>query len=510
MDSIVVSPHHLSSKAGKQILEIGGNAIDAALAVNIVQGVVAPETCGIGGDLFALVWKDGFNKPDCLDASGYAGSNVDGTKISGDSIPLNHPMSVTVPGAVNGWFTLHERYGSLDISKIFKLGIEICHEGFEVNSELSTSLKIHQSELGSQPSSFSFYENSIPLEPGSLVRRVNLGKTLELIAKEGPDIFYSGEIGNSISKAVDNNLTSKDLEQYSSTWVEPLKLNMFGYDGWTTPPSTQSYLTLSALKGYELLSEKFEDSLHMLIESYRIFAADRDNITYDYGTNLHNFKGVDIDYIEEKIQLYNDESTSEFKFPEPKGGGTAYMTVKDSEGLGISLIQSNFHGIGSRIGVSNYGFFLHNRGCGFNLNQNHPNYIKARRKPLHTLSPTIWTKNNQLELILGTRGGRYQPQLLSQVVLPYLQNKSSINELMSTGRWALNNFSANTASQITVEGSFLDSEIKALQAKGHEVNQIKEDYDRAYGPVSAIYRNVDNEWTGAADVRVGTEKVETI
>ena len=128
MSSIVVSPHHLSSKAGKNILQSGGNAIDAAIAVNIVQGVVAPETCGVGGDLFALIWRDGSVEPDCLDASGYAGSKVDGETIPGDTIPLNHPMSVTVPGAVDGWFKLHEKYGSLEISKIFATGIEICHE----------------------------------------------------------------------------------------------------------------------------------------------------------------------------------------------------------------------------------------------------------------------------------------------------------------------------------------------------------------------------------------------
>ena len=426
MSSIVVSPHHLSTKAGKNILEMGGNAIDAAIAVNIVQGIVAPETCGIGGDLFALIWKDGFSEPECLDASGYAGSNVNGEIIVSDNIPLNHPMSVTVPGAVDGWFKLHEKFGSLEISKIFAMGIEICHEGFEINHELAKSLETHQSELGAQLSSVSFYKNSLPLRSGEHVRRVNLGKTLELIANEGPDIFYRGEIAQSISRVVGENLTLKDLNDYSSQWIKPLRLNIFGYDGWTTPPSTQSYLTLSTLKGYELLSEKYDESLHMLIESYRIFAADRDNLTYDYQDDINNFKGVNLDYIEEKIELYDNSKSQRFSFPEPKGGGTAYMTVRDSEGLGISLIQSNFHGIGSRIGVDSYGFFLHNRGCGFNLKKGHPNYLQAGKKPLHTLSPTLWTKENKLELILGTRGGRYQPQLLAQMILPYLQNKTSI------------------------------------------------------------------------------------
>jgi gamma-glutamyltranspeptidase/glutathione hydrolase len=510
MSSIVVSPHHLSSKAGKNILENGGNAVDAVIAVNIVQGIVAPETCGIGGDLFALVWKDGITEPGCLDASGYAGSKVDAESINGDTIPLNHPMSVTVPGAVDGWFKLHEKYGSLEISKIFAAGIEICHEGFEINQELAKNLQIHQSELGAQRSSVSFYKNSLPLSSGTHVRRVNLGKTLELIAKEGPDIFYRGEIATSISKVVGGNLTLQDLNDYSSRWIKPLRLNVFGYDGWTTPPSTQSYLTLSALKGYELLSKKYEESLHMLIESYRIFAGDRDNLTYDYQDDIDNFKGIDLDYIEEKIELYDDDKTQKFTYPEPKAGGTAYMTVRDSSGLGVSLIQSNFHGIGSRIGVDSYGFFLHNRGCGFNLNKGHPNYLQAGKKPLHTLSPTLWTKKNKLELILGTRGGRYQPQLLAQMILPYLQNKTSVRETMNKGRWALNDFLSDTDSHLTVEGAFQETDIKHLKAKGHRVTQILENFDKAYGPVSAIYQNSDNKWLGASDVRVGTETVETL
>jgi gamma-glutamyltranspeptidase/glutathione hydrolase len=490
MNSIVVSPHHLSSKAGRQILENGGNAVDAAIAINIVQGIVAPETCGIGGDLFALVWKDGDSEPACLDASGYAGSNVDGQSIKGDSIPLNHPMSVTVPGAVDGWFKLHEKFGSLEISEIFNSGIELCHEGFQISQELAKSIEIHQSELGAQRSAVSFYKNSLPLDLGTHVRRVNLGKTLELIAEEGPNIFYKGKIANSISSAVGGNLTLQDLNNYSSHWVKPLKLNVFGYDGWTTPPSTQSYLTLSALKGYELLSKKYDETLHMLIETYRIFAADRDNLTFDYQNDIDKFKGIDLDYIEEKIKLYDDTKTQKFTYPEPKGGGTAYMTVKDSSGLGVSLIQSNFHGIGSRIGVDNYGFFLHNRGCGFNLKKGHPNYIQAGKKPLHTLSPTLWTKENKLELILGTRGGRYQPQLLMQMILPYLQHKTSINEDMKKGRWALNDFLSDTDSHVTVEGVFQEKDIEDLESKGH--------------------MNNDNLWSGAADVRVGTETVETI
>ena len=141
MSNIVVSPHNLSTMAGIEILRQGGNAIDAAIATNIVQGVVAPETCGIGGDLFALIWINGETKPFCLDSSGYAGSNVDISSLSSYSdIPLDHPMSVTVPGAVRGWYAMHERFGSLEINHLFRQAIEICTKGFKVSTELHLSL----------------------------------------------------------------------------------------------------------------------------------------------------------------------------------------------------------------------------------------------------------------------------------------------------------------------------------------------------------------------------------
>ena len=153
MSNIVVSPHYLSTNAGIEILQNGGNAIDAAIGTNIVQGVVAPETCGIGGDLFSLIWINGENTPYCLDSSGYAGSNVDISKLSTqESIPLDHPMSVTVPGAVKGWFSMHDRFGKLSIDDIFSHAIKICDEGFKVSTELYHSLSFHKDTLIKQES----------------------------------------------------------------------------------------------------------------------------------------------------------------------------------------------------------------------------------------------------------------------------------------------------------------------------------------------------------------------
>ena len=505
MNDVIVSPHFLSTDIGSNVLKNGGNAVDAAIATNLIQGIVAPETCGIGGDLFAIVWDPEQNKPTFLDASGYAGSKVNPKNLKGlTSIPLNHPYSVTVPGAVAGWFELSKKYGTIPIQDILELGIELCHIGFDLSEELNKSLKAHEDELGGDASAFSFYKNNIPYGVGEKIRRPQLGKTLELLQKEGLEYFYQGEIAKSISESVDSALTLEDLSNYKAEWKEPLGVNIFGYDAWTSQPPTQGYLTLTTLKAYELMQSK-ELDLHQLIEVYRIFASDRDNILYDYKNKLDNFIGTDLNYIKEKIKLYNPKKSELFNFPNPHGGGTAYMNTVDRNGLGVSLIQSNFHGIGSRIGVGNYGFFLHNRGCGFNLNQHHPNFLKSGNKPLHTLSPTLWSKDDSLEFIIGTRGGRYQPQLLAQVILPYLLDIESFENIIKNPRWVIDYFDSNKSSSLKFE-KINKKDLEYLKKKNHGVINENE-YKNAYGPISVIYKNNKNYFQGVADIRVGTEKV---
>ena len=182
------------------------------------------------------------------------------------------------------------------------------------------------------------------------------------------------------------------------------------------------------------------------------------------------------------------------------------MNTVDKNGLGVSLIQSNFYGIGSRIGVEKYGFFLHNRGCGFNLIKGHPNYLQPGKKPLHTLSPTIWSKDNNLEFIIGTRGGRYQPQLLVQTILPYLLNKMSFDEIVKLPRWTIDYFTSETNSKLKFEhiNKIYHDELTAL---GHEIENLGE-LKKGNGPVSIIYKDQNSQnFKGVSDVRVGTEKV---
>ena len=507
MSSIVVSPHFLSTQAGMNILNAGGNAIDAAIAVNAVQGVVAPETCGIGGDLFALIWIDGEKIPHCLDSSGYAGTNVAQADFSElESIPLDNPATVTVPGAVRGWEAIHNKFGKLDFNNVLGEAISISKEGFPVSKELAQSIMRHKSALSSQPSAKDFYPSGEPLKEGETLRRQDLSNTLHAISKEGSSYFYSGDLAQAIVDATKNLLTLDDLDSYQSKWTEPLSLEIYGKTGWTTPPHTQGYLTLATLKAYELLSEdtgRIEH--HTLVECYRSLASDRDNITYDYQGELNSFIGTNLNYIKEKSLAVDKKSTSIFPAPKKSAGGTAYMAIKDSEGNAVSLIQSNFHGIGSTIGVSHYGFFLHNRGAGFNLIDNHPNKIFPLRKPLHTLSPTIWSKQGQLDMVIGTRGGRHQPQLLSQYILPHLLKGPSYEENMEKGRWIIDYFGERTRSKLVIEESFGEENIEELRKKKHEI-EVVEPLQGSFGPISAIIKEEENNWFGIADPRVETSE----
>ena len=503
MSNIVVSPHYLATNAGIEILKNGGNAVDAAIGTNIVQGVVSPETCGIGGDLFALIWINGENTPYCLDSSGYAGSNVDISQLSSqESIPLNHPMSVTVPGAIKGWFDMHEKFGKLTIDEIFRYAIEICDDGFEVSTELHHSLSFHKDTLIKQESGTELFPNGETPEIGEIIKRPLLGKTLKRLSADGPEYFYTESVAKKISESLDHIITEDDLRSFKSKWIKPLSIDVYGKTGWVTPPHTQSYLTLGTIKIYELLEDGSDNiDLHTLIESYRAIASERDDLTYDYGGNIEEFYGLDLEYLKAVSKFVNKDMTSVFGQPEELGGGTAYMCTKDNDGNAVSLIQSNFHGIGSTIGVGDLGFFLHNRGAGFNLIQNHPNSLKPGRKPLHTLSPTIWSVDGNLDMIIGTRGGRYQPQLLSHFILKILKKENSENA-MTSPRWNIDEFGKESVSEINIEPGLDEKVLDELIKKGHKVNKLTE-LQNSYGPISAIIKT-DDSWKATHDPRVDT------
>lgn len=507
---IVVSPHHLASDAGVEVLRQGGNAVDAAIAANAVLGVVAPETCGIGGDLFALVW-DGSDVT-CLDASGWAGSGADAATLrqAGHTIiPPFHPATVTVPGCVAGWQALAVRHGRLPLASLLEPALEFAINGFAVSQELSEAVTARASILAGQPGGQELLVDGGPPGPGAWLVRSSLANTLTAIAQEGPPAFYEGLPARAITQAVGGLLSLVDLAGYQPEWVEPLSLQVLGRTAWTIPPASQGYLTVMAAALFELLDAPADPEdptyTHLQIEAYRAAAASRDDLLADRRWIQDAFwRQLDPADLSLRAATIARARAGVYPAPTPRPGGTAVLCALDREGMGVSLIQSNFMGLGVGLGAA--GFFLHNRGAGFDLRPGHPNELAPGKRPLHTLSPTLWTKDGALDLLLGTRGGHQQPQILLQMVTALFHTGLDPAEVMMRPRWTTDHWRAGTSSRIVVESRWSDANRAALVGAGHTVSAGKA-WEGGWGPVSIISQH--DRPVGVADPRVATAAAAT-
>ena len=381
----VASPHNLTSTVAAQVLDGGGNAVDAAIAANAVQGTVAPETCGIGGDLFALVWEPGASSPAALNASGWAGSGVSASDLRDQgfvSIPDDHPASVSIPGAVAGWFELARRFGSRQISDLLAPAMAYAADGFPASSEFSRATAARFEQLAHQPSAKSLYPDSTPAEVGARIQRPLLHDTFAKICSDGSEGFYRGSVARDVSDATGGLISVEDLASFAPDWVEPLGKSVLGHTGWTIGPNSQGYLTLAALRIFEMTGGAFDPddpaSHHRLIESYRAVAAERDDVVSDPTTAPLAAAALLADDRLSTIADSIGDHAGTFSPPSRRPGGTAYLTVVDGSGLAISLIQSNFHGIGSNIGAGSSGFILHNRGVRSDPGAGPPERVDAR------------------------------------------------------------------------------------------------------------------------------------
>lgn len=509
----VVSPHHLSTAAGISTLANGGNAVDAALAVNAVQGMVAPETCGIGGDLFALIAGPGTDGVLALNSSGRAGSGAselarDLRDSGAEAIPQHHSAAVSVPGCVDGWMALHARLGRLDLGEILAPAVRLGREGFPASRELANAFGARAAELSTEPSGRDLYPGGDPPQPGTRIRRVELASTLERIAEEGRNAIYAGPTGNALSDAVGGAITLDDLAHSQADWVEALSVDVFGLTAWTIPPNSQGYLTLATLAILERrgLSD-LDDPLgwHWAIEAYRQAAADRDLLLADPDAmTVDPASLVSADRIEAMADRIADDSVAALSPPPSARGGTAYMCVIDVDGLGISLIQSNFYGIGSGISVPGAGFLLHDRARGFTLSPGHPNELAPGKRPLHTLSPSLWTRNGSLAGVVGTRGGHIQPQLMSQLTAHLFGHGLEPGDAMAVPRWSVPvPGPGHATSTVEVEPGTPEAVLDGLAHRGHEL-EIHKAPNSGWGPMSAIVLDAENLRRAASDPRVAT------
>jgi gamma-glutamyltranspeptidase/glutathione hydrolase len=490
-------------------MEQGGTAIDGAIAADAMLAVVAPDTCGPGGDLFAIVHRPGDDQPIVLNASGRAGSGASSARLRDQGlieIPPRSHWSITVPGCVDGWEALVARFSALTLAEDLEPAIARANEGFSASFELANSLGRLQDQVGSQPSAAALYPSGEPPQPGTRLRRPALAATLGAIAEGGRSAFYLGPVGEGIIQATDSTINTEDLERRQIEWVTPASTDVFGLTAWTVPPNSQGWITLAALRIFEMLDPPRDPAeptfQHALIESYRAVAWERADTTTDPDTAPFSpDQLLDSDRLADRAAEVDLSRARRWPVPTGAPGGTAYLTTRDSNGMVVSFIQSNFWGIGSGISAGATGVWLHNRGAGFSLHPGHPNELTPGRRPLHTLAPTLWTAGDRARLVLGTRGGDQQPQILAQVAANQLWAEVEPDEAQRLPRWSIAAPASGDLPTIQYEPRYESPTTAELTRMGHVVESA-EPWEAGWGPVSTI--TIDRAVRGEADPRVST------
>ncbi|THV21229.1 gamma-glutamyltransferase family protein [Glycomyces paridis] len=429
---VVCSVDPLVSGIGRDVLAKGGNAVDAAIAAGTALTVVAPHLCGLGGDLFALVHVPGEATPAYLNASGRAGSGADpeGLRAEGyTAMPFRNDLrSATVPGCVDGWFALHERYGTVPMAELLAPAIALAAGGWPATAMLAKAGAIVEGVEGA--------EDLVGLEAGSTVTRERTAAALRATAEQGRDGFYLGDFGQGLVELGKGLFTEADLAASHADWEEPLSVEAFGHRVWAAAPNSQGYLLLLALAIADRLDLPVDagDPLwaHYLVEAARQAGHDRPE---------RLFEGADVSDLlasaAERAALIDPDRKAEVPVHQA-AGGTTYMAVLDGNGMGVSYIQSNAAGFGTWLFEPRTGIGLQNRGTGFNLTPGHPAEFGPGKRPPHTLVPALVTRpDGTLRLVAGSMGGDSQPQIVSQLIARVLHGGESVEAAVAAPRWRL-------------------------------------------------------------------------
>jgi gamma-glutamyltranspeptidase / glutathione hydrolase len=495
--SVVIASHGmiatsqpLASAAGLRVLQQGGNAIDAAVTAAAVLAVVEPTMNGLGGDLFALVHGGANGTIRALNASGRAPAAATPDEFRRrklDQIPYRGPLSVSVPGVVDGWTELISKYGTITLAQALQPAIGYARDGFPVAEIVSVQWKDAESTLALDPAAAAtFLPGGKAPAAGEIFRNPQLGATLETLAKGGRDAFYRGSIGRAIAadmKRRNGLLAESDLAEHTSSWVEPLRTNYRGYDVLELPPNTQGIVALemlNILEGYDLkaLGHNSAAYLHLLVEAKKAAFADRDAWLADVASvppavirrllskeyAAERRKAIKPDRAADAYPaLVLDGRTAAEHHPPEARGDTIYMTVADNKGNVISLIQSIFENFGAGIVAGDTGIVLHNRGSLFSLTPGHPNVLAPGKRPFHTLVPAMVLKDQRLWLSFGVMGGDMQPQGHVQVLLNIIDFGMNVQEAGEAPRFR------HSSVGLALESNIGPDARAGLSQRGHHI-----------------------------------------
>ena len=488
-NGMVATSHPLASQIGIDILKEGGNAIDAAIAANAALGLMEPTGNGIGGDLFAIVWIEKEKKLYGLNASGRSPEDLTlkyFIENNFKSIPAYGPLPVSVPGCVDGWFELHNKFGKIKMRDILSPTIKYAEDGFPVTELVSYYMKNASDNFQDYPNfkETYFIDDSTP-EKGQVFKNPDLANTLRTIVKNGKKGFYEGEIAQTIANFVQDQggfLSYDDLKNHKSEWIEPVSTNYRGYDVWELPPNGQGIAALqilNLLEGYDIRSMGFgtADYIHHFVEAKKIAFADRAKYYADM-----DFNEIPVDYLISKEyadirrkEINSDNSASTVLPGDIENGDTIYLTTADSEGNMVSLIQSNYRGMGSGMVPNDLGFMLQDRGELFSLDENHFNVYAPKKRPFHTIIPAFITKDGNPLISFGLMGGAMQPQGHAQIVINIIDFDMNLQEAGDAPRIRHQSNQQPTGGEMTdggevaLEKGFNYKQIRELMKKGHKV-----------------------------------------
>jgi gamma-glutamyltranspeptidase/glutathione hydrolase len=497
---IVATSQTLASQAGAQILARGGSAMDAAIAANAVLGVVEPESCGIGGDLFAIYYDAKTGKLTAINASGWSakGQTIDFLKSLGMSaMPQEGIQSVTVPGAVSGWSSLHKRFGRLPWATLFQPAIYFADHGFPVTEMIGGAWKEEEAKLAKDANAKRvLLPSGRAPAVGEVFRDPQMAAAYRLIAAEGPTAFYKGAIARAIvktSERLGGKINAADLSEFEPEWVTPISTEYRGWKVYELPPNGQGITALQMLNMMSLFpfgeyESRGVEELHTQIEIQKLAYADLHRYVADPRFSKVPVAGMlSMDYARERIKSIDPQHANCSVTPGVPPiihGDTIYLSAIDRDGNIVSLIQSLYQHFGSGVVVDDYGFALQNRGGLFELDPNHPNALAPRKRPLHTIIPAFMEKGD-LHMGFGIMGGLNQPQAHAQFVSNIADHDMNIQAALEAPRFTKLTFGG---CDLLIENRIPLAVRERLMGRGHEL-QVRGDFSSEMGGGQVVVRD---------------------
>jgi gamma-glutamyltranspeptidase / glutathione hydrolase len=510
---IVATSQTLASQAGAQVLARGGSAMDAAIAANITLGVVEPESCGIGGDLFAIYWDAKSGKLTAINASGWAPKalTIDALKAMGHTtMPQYGILPVTVPGCVDGWAKLHQRFGKLPWKDLFQPGIYYADHGFPVTEIISEAWKEDERTLaGDRNGKSVFLINGATPAVGQVFRNPAMAGALRLIASEGPNAFYRGAIAKAIlatSERLGGKMAASDLAEFASEWVEPISTAYRGWKVYELPPSGQGIAAIQMLNILSLFPlDTFQPrgllELHTQIEAQKLAYQDLRRYVADMRFAKVPVAGmISMEYARERAKRIDpDRARCDVAPGTPPAihGDTIYLSAVDREGNIVSLIQSLYQHFGSKVVADDYGFALQNRGGLFDLDPSHPNALAPRKRPFHTIIPAFMEKGD-IHIGFGIMGGLNQAQAHAQFVSNIADHGMNIQMALEAPRFSKRTFGG---CDVLVESRIAQDVLQGLTEKGHQPKIVGPFSNEMGGGQAVIHNAKTGVNYGASDPR---------